>query len=309
MLASDQFQGGSMTSQMLRSLAEELTELVSHAAGVVGQVHVPGRSPTTGTLFKHDQVLVVGHTVASADRVRAVFGDRTVDADVVGPDGASDLALIKTAGLSIEPPQIRADLPRVGEPVAIVGRHRQGGPSASVGIIGSIAGPVRSAAGRIEQVIRIDASTFRGISGAAVIDADGQLVGIANGALQRGVAYAIPAQVAVAVAAVLAEHGRIKRGYLGIGSQPVRLPAAQRAGRDQPQGLLVVAVAEGGPAEAGGLLIGDVLVSFDRRPLTVPDDLLDLLTGERVNRPVPIEVIRGGTLMTLDITVGERNAR
>lgn len=308
-----------MTSQTLRSLAEELTQLVARTAGAVGQIHVPGRPPTTGTLFKHDQVLVVGHTVSSADRVRVVFGDRTAEADVAGRDGASDLALIKVdrgAGapgsieeLSIEPLPIRSDSLRVGEPVAIVGRHRRGGPAASFGIVGSVVGPIRSAGGVIEQVIRIDASTFRGISGAAVVDTQGQLVAVANGALQRGLAYAIPMPVALGVATSLAEHGRIKRGYLGIGTQPVRLPAAQRGGQDRTQGLLVVGVVEGGPAERGGVLIGDVVLSFDGRPLDVPDDLLDLLSSERVNRRVRLEVVRGGKPIAVEITVGERGAR
>lgn len=298
-----------MTSQTLHSFAEELTQLVARTAAAVGQIQVPGRPPTTGTLFKPEQVLVVSHTVGSADRIRVVFGDRTADADVVGRDAASDLALVKVAALSIEPLPIRSDPPRVGEPVAIVGRDRQGGPSASFGIIGSVTGPIRSASGVLEQMIRIDASTFRGISGAAVVDTQGRLVAVANGAVQRGVAYAVPMPVALSVTTSLVEHGRIKRGYLGIGTQPVRLPAAQRGGRDRTQGLLVVAVAEGGPAERGGLLIGDVVLSFDGRPLDVPDDLLDLLTGDRVNRRVPIEVIRGGTSTALEITVGERGAR
>lgn len=298
-----------MTTQVLRSLAEELTQLVTRTAGAVGQIHIPGRPPTTGTLFKHDRMMVVGHTVTSADRVRVVFADRTVEGDVAGRDGASDLALIKTAGLSVEPLPIRSDPPRVGEPVAVVGRDRQGDPSASFGIIGTVAGPIRSAGGSVEQLVRVDASTFRGISGAAVVDVQGQLLAVANGALQRGAVYAIPAAVGLKVATSLEEHGRIKRGYLGIGTQPVRLPAAQRGGRDQTGGLLVVAVAEGGPAERGGLLIGDVVLSFDRRPLSVPDDLLDLLTGEQVNRRVPLDVIRGGKPVGLEITVGERGAR
>lgn len=298
-----------MTGHTLLTLADEITQTIERAAAAVIQIRVPGKRPTTGTVCGTDRVLAIDHTLASADRARLVAGDRTVEAEVVGRDGDSDLALLKAAGLSIAPLPVFADSLRVGEPAVIVGRDPQGGTSASFGIIGSITGPARLGRTGIERVIRIDASPFPGISGAAVVSGSGQLLGVANGALVRGMALAVPAPIALSVAAALAEHGRIRRGYLGIGTQPVRLPPAQRGDRDQSQGLLVAGVVEGSPAERSGLLIGDVLLSFDGRPLEVPDDLLDLLTGERIDRRVPVELVRGGKSTTLEVAVGERGAR
>jgi S1-C subfamily serine protease len=298
-----------MPSPTLGAFASEMTELVSRAAAAVVQVQIPGRRPTTGTIVKTDQVLLVGHTVAPAERVRIAVSDRLVDAEIGGRDGASDLALIKATGLSVEPLAARSDSVRVGEPVAIVGRDRWGGTAAAFGIVGGLTGPVRLAGGSVEQIMRIDATPFRGISGAAVVDTNGKLVGIANGALQRGAAYGIPIPVALRIAASLAEHGRIKRGYLGVGARPVSLREPQRGGRTQSEGLLVVEVAEGGPAEKGGLVIGDVLLSFDGHPLRAPDDLVDLLTAELVNRPAPLVILRGGQPETIEVTAGERGAR
>jgi S1-C subfamily serine protease len=121
-----------------------------------------------------------------------------------------------------------------------------------------------------------------------------------------GVALAVPAEIAWRTADALSKHGSIKRGYLGISSQPVRLPDTQRAGRSQEAGLLVVRVDADTPAAKGGLLLGDVLVALDGQPVQDIDDLQALLSGDRVGRAVPVEVIRGGSLQTLQVTVGER---
>ena len=105
----------------------------------------------------------------------------------------------------------------------------------------------------------------------------------------------------------LTTHGRIKRGYLGISSQPVYLPEAQRAGREQETGLLLVRVDKDTPAEQGGLLLGDILVALDGQPVNDVDDLQALLSGDRVGNPVPVEVIRGGQVQTLTVTIGQRD--
>jgi S1-C subfamily serine protease len=98
----------------------------------------------------------------------------------------------------------------------------------------------------------------------------------------------------------------VKRGYLGIGSQPVHIPPAQRGGLPSEAGLLIVEVTRESPAERGGLLLGDILVALDGRPVGAPEDLQALLIGERVGRPVPVQVLRGGRPTTVEVTVGQR---
>ncbi|HLL41384.1 MAG TPA: PDZ domain-containing protein, partial [Rubrobacteraceae bacterium] len=118
---------------------------------------------------------------------------------------------------------------------------------------------------------------------------------------------AIPSEVAWRVAGALSERGSVKRGYLGILSQPVRLPAAQKVGlRDQSGGLLVVGVEDGSPAGKGGLLLGDILVSLDGTPVGDTDELQTLLTGDTVGREADVGVVRGGEFQTLRVVVGER---
>jgi S1-C subfamily serine protease len=159
----------------------------------------------------------------------------------------------------------------------------------------------------VERYIRTDAMPYPGFSGGALIDTQGAVLGITTTGLVNSATLAIPATIAWGIAEALAKQGFIKRGYLGISSQLVQLPQAQRAGRSQEHGLLIVQVDEKSPAQKGGLLLGDILVAIDGRLLKDTEDLRSSLTGDRVGKTIPIEVIRGGTLQTLQVTVGQRS--
>jgi S1-C subfamily serine protease len=161
----------------------------------------------------------------------------------------------------------------------------------------------------LEQYIRTDATPYPGFSGGALVDARGAVLGVLTTGLVGGVALAVPAALAWRLADTLARQGYVTRGWLGIGSQPVRIPPAQRAGREHAAGLLIVEVAPESPAEHAGLLLGDILVALDGRPVADAEDLQALLVGDRVGRPVPVEVLRGGVLTRLEAIVGQRGGR
>lgn len=161
----------------------------------------------------------------------------------------------------------------------------------------------------MERYIRTDASAFPGMSGGALVDARGGVIGVLTTGLARGAALAIPADLAWSAAATLSERGSLRRGYLGILSQPVHLPDAQRGGLDRRGGLLVVGVEDGSPAATGGMMVGDIMVTLDEHPVEETEDLLALLVGERVGKPASVGVLRGGENSTLSITVGERAQR
>ena len=159
----------------------------------------------------------------------------------------------------------------------------------------------------MERYIQTDATPYPGFSGGPLIDARGNVLGIMTTGLARGAALAIPVEDAWGVAKTLESRGSVKRGYLGILSQPVHLPDAQRTGLTQRGGLLVVGVEDGSPAGRAGILLGDILATLDGQPVEDTDDLLVLLTGERVGETVPVRVVRGGELQTLQVTIGERS--
>jgi S1-C subfamily serine protease len=140
------------------------------------------------------------------------------------------------------------------------------------------------------------------------VDAAGRVVGLNTSGLARGASLAIPVSLAWQTAETLVQHGRVRRGYLGVRSQPVSIPAAQQKslGRDQSSGLLLVGIEENSPAESSGLLVGDIIVAINAQPITDADQLLASLVGDVVGKPIPVQVLRGGQSATITVTIGER---
>jgi S1-C subfamily serine protease len=145
-----------------------------------------------------------------------------------------------------------------------------------------------------------------GFAGGPVIDAAGRVIGISSGAAIRGLEVAIPAAIAWATAAEILKQGHPARGFLGIAGQAVQLAENRRGGTSQERGLLVVGVTPDSPADAAGVLVGDVLLRFDGHAIHAAEDLLDLLAGDRVGRAVPATLLRGGVPLDITLTVGTR---
>ena len=144
-----------------------------------------------------------------------------------------------------------------------------------------------------------------GFAGGGLFDASGRLTGIATAAAIRGYGVAIPASIAWASADHVLTAGTPRRGFVGVAVQPVDLPASQRPdGRERA--LLVVAVTPGSPADAAGLIVGDILLDFDGKPTESPEDLLDLLIDHRVGQNVLARTLRGGSARDVQVTVAER---
>ena len=154
----------------------------------------------------------------------------------------------------------------------------------------------------------VDAVMYPGFSGGPLVDTEGGALGmITSGLGFGGPAVALPWSLVSQIAQTIQTHGKVPRGYLGIGSQPVTLSAqAKELAAGQERGLLVVQVAEGGPAAAAGVLQGDILVTLDGNAIANADDLQGLLGPNRVGSSVSASVVRGGELRELTLTVGSR---
>lgn len=157
----------------------------------------------------------------------------------------------------------------------------------------------------IEGAIQTDVTMYPGFSGGPLVDAAGIVYGINTSAL-RGASMTIPVKAIRAVTESLIQHGRIRRGFLGIGAQPVRLPESQQKELDQETGLLIVSVETGSPADQAGILLGDIVVALDGQAVAHLEELLLLLSGERVGKQVPVQLIRGGQLQEINVTIGEK---
>jgi S1-C subfamily serine protease len=295
-----------MSQSPLLALSDALADAVGVIAPSVVQVH-GRRRPASGVVSGTDLVITTARAVGREDGVRVTTGDgQTHAADVAGWDAATSLVLLRVNGLAAPPaPRAAAD-PRVGQLALAVARSWSNAVTASSGIVSVIGGPLPTGhGGSIERVIRTDAPMHGGFAGGAFVDAAGELVGLTTAAEIRGLGVVLPADLVWKTAAALAAEGTPRRGYLGLSSQPVALPARQRTG-GRDQALLVAGVAAGSPADAAGLLVGDIITPVDGRPVRSPVDLLDLLHGDRVGQTVAVELLRGGAALTVDVTIGER---
>lgn len=290
-----------MAENSLTDLSNQLADAVETAAKTLVTVKGRARQSASGVAYAPGLVLTANHVLERDEDLSILDpGGTSRAAQLVGRDPATDLAVLRVNGLDLPAAATAAGAARTGQFVLAIGRP---GPMASLGIVSFVGGPLRTGRGlTLEQFIRTDATPYPGFSGGPLIDASGAVLGITTTAF-GGAALAIPHALAWRVAAALTEHGTPKRGYIGISSQPVRLPA----GASSESGLMVVNVEDNSPASKAGLLLGDILVSLDGQPAGDTDDLLRLLTGERVGKAVKLEVIRGGNLITLELTVGQRS--
>jgi S1-C subfamily serine protease len=296
-----------MATDLLSTFSNQLADAVSAAAPAVVQVQ-GRRRPASGLVYADNVVLTTVRALGREDGLHVRRDDgRMLDAELAGWDPTTSLAVLRVAGLDTRPLSPSAAAPRVGHLALAVARSWSNVVTASAGIVSVIGGPLPTGRRRaIDQVIRTTAPMHDGFSGGAFLDTSGGLIGIATASAIRGLGIVIPAAIAWKTAATVLEHGSLKRGYLGLAGQPVALPEGQRSADGRENALLVVGVTAGGPAAAAGLLVGDVLLEFDGHYVEAPEELLDLLLGDRVGKTVALKVLRGGTVAELTVTVGER---
>ena len=296
-----------MNDSTLAKLSNETADAVTTISPSVVQVQ-GHRRPASGIVYANEIVLTTTRALGREDglRVRTELG-LSIDAELAGWDPATSLAVLRVPGLRSSPAAIAQTQPRVGHLAIAVARSWSNAVTASFGIVAVIGGPLRTGRGlAIDQVIRTTAPMHDGFAGGACIDTSGRIVGVATATKIRDLGVIIPASIAWKTAASVLEHGSPKRAFLGIAGQPVRLTERQR-GPDVPEhGVVIVSVQAGSPADAAGLLVGDVLLEFDGQSIESPEDLLELLVGDRIGRAAKVRVLRGGEVKDAAVTVGER---
>jgi S1-C subfamily serine protease len=268
------------------------------------------RLPASGVAYATNLVLTADHVIERDDDIHILLPDgNRINAQVAGRDPGSDLALLRMNGDGLIPAESAPEPARVGQIALALGRPSPAGIQASLGIVSAIGGPVRTRRGNLlEGYLRTDTIPYPGFSGGPLIDVAGKLLGINTSGLTPGTSITLPVSLALNLAEALAQDGHVRRGFLGVRSQPVEVPAAARQalGHDQETGLLLVGVEKDGPAARDGLIVGDILVALNEEPITDADQLLSRLAGSLVGKPTPIEVIRGGQPVTITVTIGER---
>lgn len=282
---------------VFHALDSALAAAVATAAPSVVQVSRGRRSGGTGLVWGDDLVITSSFHTPDKTTVGIPQDDGSLDerdAEVIGRDSGTDIALVRVTGGGLTPAKLRdLDGLAVGNLALAIGRPGRTA-RASLRAIGVLGPEVRTAwGGRLDRYVESDRQIPRGFAGGPLIDADGAVIGMNTRTLIRGADLAVPVVTLRRVVDELQQHGGVRRGYLGVGTYPVI------------KGALVGNVEDGGPAATAGILVGDVIVEAAGTAVTGPDSLRSALT-DRPGETIKIVLQRGGTRHELDVTLGSK---
>ena len=297
-------------SDVLQQVSDALADTAAAVSPGVVRVEARRRLAATGIVWSPDGVIVTAHHVVEQDDpIRVGLPDgQTTAATLVGRDPTTDLAVLRVEADGLTPPAwAEPDGPslRVGHMVLALGRPGQS-IQASWGIVNALGENWRTpTGGLIDVYMQTDVVMYPGFSGGPLVNAAAQVVGLNTSAL-RNINLTVPVPTLRRVVAMLLRHGRVRRGFLGVSTQAVRLPIALAQQLGQDTGLLLIAVEADSPAERGDFLLGDTLVALDHTPMRQHDDLLTLIGPEHIGTTVSVQMIRSGQLQERQVVIGER---
>ncbi len=287
--------------ELSASLREAIRKAASYTVGLEREPYA-----VSGVLIGGGKVLTASHLVPDEGITVLMPDGVRIEAKVAGRDALHDLALLKldAGGQTQKPAEASVE---VGDLVISLKRDTFDGINASLAMVSASGSKLHLGRGSVlERYFQMDGDRLPGTTGGPVVDADGALAGIQVYNRRMGAEVAIPADLALARAKLLEEKGSVRRPYLGIRSQAVKLPPEARAALKDRQdtGLLLVSVEQGNAAEKAGLAVGDILVGFAGKPVSDHEELLALLAESGAGAKVEAEVIRGGSLRTLSVSIG-----
>lgn len=307
--------GGGGGGAALRALSDELAGAVERAARSTVAIHARPRIAASGVYWREGIIVAASHTIRKDTDIRITLPDGTSGrARVAGRDGGTDIAVLRLEeGTRPAVPELApADALRVGHLVLAIGRPGDEGVTASLGLVSAVGGAWRSwSGGEIDRFVRLDLAIYDGFSGGPLVDAAGRIAGINCSALARGMPLTIPVVTVERVVDALLTRGHVPRGFLGVGMQPVRVPAAmaQRLDLGRDRGVMITMIDTDTPAERAGLLLGDVVIAIDDEAVTDPEDVTAFLGADRVGKSLRFTIVRGGARREVAVTVGERPPR
>jgi S1-C subfamily serine protease len=303
-----------MASSIMEALSNELASVAERTGAAVFGVHAGRRMPASGIEWRKGIVVTADHPIRRDADIKVVGVEgKTVSAILAGRDSSTDLAVLKIA----ESRSTVADLGdgsglKLGQIVLALGRSWRGNLVASAGIIGGLSGDWRSPrGGLLDQHIRLDLSLYSGFSGGPLVNAQGRIVGVNTRGLAPGRVVTVPVVTVNRVVDELLEKGHIARPYLGLAMQSVAIPETMRAKLKSGanSGLLVMHVDSEGPADKGGVLLGDVLAEIQGTAIEDLASVQDLLASTKVGDSIAIRAIRGGETVQLSVKLGDRPGR
>ncbi len=295
-------------SATMHELSDNIATLVRAAGPHIVRIDGRRRLAATGVAFSQDGLIVTAnHVVERDDSLTVGLDDGTAhDAELIGRDPNTDIALLRVKGADLaaakwtEPSTLA-----VGHLVLALGRPGRT-VQATLGVVSALGGNWRTPAGAdVEHYLQTDVAMYPGFSGGPLLTADGSFAGLNSSSLVRGISVALPKPTLVRVVNTLLAHGRMPRGFVGVGIQPVRLahPLDEQSG--QETGLMVMSVERGGPADTAGVVQGDILISANGTALRHVDDLQAFLSSAPVGTSVSVKMARSGELQERSVTIGQ----
>jgi S1-C subfamily serine protease len=286
-------------SSLLKDLSTEIARIVAGAAGWVAAVH-SHRSRSSGFIWRPGLIVTADEALAEESEIAVTLPDgQTVPAKLVGRDPSTDIALLRIDRTDLAPAPLGAEGITAGALAVVVGAEEDG-PTAALGVVSRSGGPWRSLrGGEIDARLELDVALRRAAEGGLALDAAGRAFGMTVFGPRRR-ALVIPSATIERVAPRLENHGRIARGYLGLGLHPVAVNGGV--------GAMVVSVDADGPGAAAGVRQGDVIVAWNGEPVRHLRSLLRALGPDSVGRTVTLGLRRAGEPAEIALTIAERPA-
>ena len=309
----------SETNNSLTTLSRWMAEAVEQVSPTIVAVDARPRVRTSGVIWRPGVIVSTNHTIRRDEEITIITHEgRETRAILAGRDAGTDLAVLRVEGDDIgavNSPSQSTDVSmlKVGNLVLAVGRAQpQHGVRASFGVVSATGEGWRTwCGGEIDRLIQPDVSIIIGFSGGALVNVEGQIVGINTTGLMRGRGMTIPVSTVDRVVNQLLMKGRVARPYLGVGMQTVALPEKlrEKLNSSQSTGLMMLSVEVDGPADKAGITLGDILLELGDAPVADTDDVQALLGGKEIGAVVKAKILRGGEVKEVGIALGERPTR
>mgnify|MGYP001212116698 CR=1 len=286
-------------SDFFKQLSDSMADVAEATSSGIVMVAGRKRMGATGIVWRDNVIVTASHVITKDDSIQIGTPDGAHhNATLIGRDNNSDVAVLRVAG-GLSPVKFSESF-RVGSLVLAIGRPSKS-IQATLGVISAIG------TGEMDGFIQTDVLMYPGFSGGALVGGDGGVLGMNTSGFNRGESIAISTTRIHAIVETLLTHGKMKRGYLGVGLQAVRLPSAISAVLNQETGLMLVSVESDSPAEKSSLFMGDVVVALDGQPTPHLDALYVVLNStNRIGKTVMAKIVRGGQMQEVAVTIGEK---
>jgi S1-C subfamily serine protease len=309
---------------LLDAYSRAVIDVVDRVGSAVVKLDVEAGGPRpragsgSGVIVAPDGLVVTNsHVVGGASRLSVTTVDgRKLAARVVGDDPDTDLALVRIDAPVTLPAAVLGNSKQLkrGQLVIAIGNPLGFESTVTTGVVSALGRSLRASTGRlIDDLIQTDAALNPGNSGGPLVSSRGEVVGINTAVIMgaQGICFAVASNTASFVLGELVRHGRVRRAFIGISGQQTALPRRLRhaAGLDQQSAVMVAAVEPASPAQRAGLRVGDIVITLDDQAVAGADDLIRLLTGEKIGRAMEVEFLRAGQRQRVVLTPEERLRR